>query len=74
MLNKERNKYFRSGKEKANTLSNRGSIHYANTNHLNYDFFDSYKKYGFYIFKGVISEDELSDLDKDIFKVQKVNY
>ncbi len=57
--------FFESGEKEALKLPNRGPVLFENNGQLHPSIVDSYSKYGFYVFKNVISAKELEDMDFD---------
>ena len=60
-------KYLLDGKKKALLLKNRGPIKFDKNGNLDSDILKSYKKYGFYVFENVLTNDELKDIERDVF-------
>jgi len=58
--------YLIEGQARALALPNRGPIRFDENGSIHSDILESYSEYGFYIFEGVISEDELADLKADL--------
>ncbi|TDF37234.1 phytanoyl-CoA dioxygenase [Alteromonadaceae bacterium M269] len=58
--------YLLDGQEKALKLDNRGPIQFDEQGNLAKPILDAYSTYGFYIFEGVISEEELADIKSDL--------
>ncbi|MEM7125361.1 MAG: phytanoyl-CoA dioxygenase family protein [Chloroflexota bacterium] len=57
--------YLREGEQKALTLDNRGPIKFNDDGTLDQKILDAYNRYGFYVFEGVLSAEELQDLKTD---------
>ena len=58
--------YMLEGQEKAMTLGNRGPIRFDDNGKLHPDILDAYHEFGFYVFEGVLSEQELADIEEDL--------
>ncbi len=58
--------YLEDGQRAALQLDNRGSIEFDQRGHLAQSILDAYSKYGFYVFTGVLSEEECQDLEADL--------
>jgi ectoine hydroxylase-related dioxygenase (phytanoyl-CoA dioxygenase family) len=58
--------YMNEGLEAALALPNRGPIKFNEDGSLDQSILDAYSKYGFYIFEGVIGEEELADIEEDL--------
>ena len=63
--------YLLDGHERAVTLDNRGPIEFDETGNLAPQILEAYKKYGFYVFTGVLKQDELDDIKKDLEQMKK---
>lgn len=63
--------YLRNGERKALRLNNRGPIRFAKNGDLAADILDAYSKYGFYVFEGVIADEELNDIKQDLETMRK---
>jgi hypothetical protein len=59
------NDYFSNGEVQAYTLPNRGPLKFTDDGELHPDILDAYWRYGFYVFEGVISSDEVGHLVAD---------
>lgn len=57
--------YMLDGQERALSLPNRGPVRFNEDGFLDRDILDAYSKYGFYVFEGVIGEQELADIEED---------
>ena len=57
--------YRKAGEARAMALGNRGPIRYNADGSLHDEIVEAYWRCGFYIFEGVISKDELADLEAD---------
>ena len=58
--------YLEDGQRAALQLDNRGPIEFDQRGHLAQSILDAYSKYGFYVFTGVLSEEECQDLEADL--------
>ena len=58
--------YLREGEQRAATLGNRGPIRFTPSGELSPDILDAYWRCGFYVFEGVLSADELADMEADL--------
>ncbi|MGI9288746.1 MAG: phytanoyl-CoA dioxygenase family protein [Pseudomonadales bacterium] len=58
--------YLIDGERNALAMNNRGPIRFDTDGKLAQYIIDSYSRYGFYIFEGVLKEDELMDITADI--------
>ena len=58
--------YMIDGDRRARALDNRGPIKFDANGNLDPSILEAYSKYGFYIFEGVISEQEIADIKEDI--------
>ena len=61
--------YLREGEGRALALGNRGPIRFDARGALRPDFLDAYRRCGFYIFEGVLGEEELRDIEADLFDI-----
>lgn len=59
--------YCREGTRKAMALGNRGRVRFTDDGKLHPAILDAYRRCGFYVFEGVISADELSEMEADFF-------
>jgi len=55
-----------AGHERAMELDNRGPIAFDDQGNLEPHILAAYRKYGFYVFTGVLNADELKDIDDDL--------
>ena len=62
--------YLRDGEERAMALGNRGPIRFDDDGRLAKDILDAYWRCGFYIFEGVLKEDELADIEADVQEIR----
>jgi len=58
--------YLAAGEARAKALDNRGPVRFGPDGKLHPDILDAYWKHGFYVFEGVIGEDEIAELRADI--------
>ena len=58
--------YLEDGQRAALELDNRGPIEFDQYGRLAQSILDAYSKYGFYVFTGVLSEEECQDLEADL--------
>lgn len=58
-------KYCEEGKAKALTLGNRGPIRFDEKGNLAQDILDKYYEIGFYVFEGVVKEEELREFQQE---------
>ena len=58
--------YLEDGQRAALELDNRGPIEFDQHGRLAQSILDAYSKYGFYVFTGVLSEEECEDLEADL--------
>ena len=58
--------YLEEGQRAALELDNRGPIEFDQHGRLAQSILDAYSKYGFYVFTGVLSEEECQDLEADL--------
>ncbi len=61
--------YIREGEREAYALGNRGPIRFNADGTLRKNITDAYWRYGFYVFEGVLSAEELNELRSDIERV-----
>lgn len=59
-------RYRAEGEERAAALGNRGPIRRTSDGRIDPAIVESYKEHGFYIFTGVISPEELDDIERDV--------
>lgn len=62
--------YLIKGSEAAMKLPNRGPIKFDDNGDLAQEIREAYSTYGFYIFEGVLCEDELADVIADLDKMK----
>lgn len=58
--------YLREGEARAMALGNRGPIRFDAQGRVHPDILEAYRRCGFYVFEGVLSKDELADIERDI--------
>ena len=58
--------YLVQGENQALALDNRGPIRFDESGQLAEDILAAYSRYGFYVFEGVLSENELADIREDM--------
>ena len=58
--------FLLAGHERAMELDNRGPIAFDDQGNLEPHILATYRKYGFYVFTGVLNADELKDIDDDL--------
>ena len=61
--------YMREGTHRALELGNRGPMRFNDDGTLRQDILDAYWRCGFYVFEGVVGEEELADLKADLENV-----
>lgn len=59
-------RYRAGGEARARSLGNRGPIRFTEDGALDPVILDSYREHGFYVFEGVLSEEELGDIERDV--------
>jgi len=59
--------YVESGDRRARALKNRGPIRFLPDGALHPDILDAYQEYGFYVLTSVLREEELADIEADVF-------
>ena len=58
--------YLREGERKALELDNRGPIKFTPDGSLDSEILEAYSRYGFYVFEGVVTDEELNDLQTEL--------
>ena len=58
--------YLREGEARAYALGNRGPIRRTEDGSIHPDILEAYWRCGFYVFEGVLSKEELAEIDADI--------
>ena len=61
--------YLREGEGRALALGNRGPIRFDTRGKLSADILDAYRRCGFYVFEGVLGQEELDDVEADLFDI-----
>ncbi len=61
--------YRSEGEARAMALGNRGPIRYDDAGRLHDEIVEAYWRTGFYVFEGVVSEDELADIEADALEI-----
>jgi hypothetical protein len=59
-------RYRQDGERRARALGNRGPIRFDDHGRLDHTILDAYERVGFYIFEGVLHQDELDDIERDV--------
>jgi Phytanoyl-CoA dioxygenase (PhyH) len=59
-------RYRREGEERAAALGNRGPLRFDERGRLDPSILDIYRRHGFYVFEGVLGQDELDDIEADV--------
>lgn len=62
--------YLLAGEQKALAMDNRGPVRFDDDGNVHPDILSAYDRYGFYVFTGVLAEDELADLRADMADIQ----
>ena len=63
--------YLLAGHEHAMQMDNRGPISFDSNGKLDSQIVEAYKKYGFYVFTGVLKREELLDIEHDLESLKK---
>ena len=58
--------YMKDGEQRARALGNRGPIRFDAQGNIHPDILDAYWRCGFYVFEGVIGEEEIKALRADV--------
>lgn len=58
--------YLREGEARAMSLGNRGPVRYDEDGNLHPEILDAYWRCGFYVFEGVVGQEELNDIEADL--------
>ncbi len=61
--------YREEGTARALALPNRGPVRYDAQGRVHDDILTAYRRYGFYVFTGLLQADELADLERDVADV-----
>jgi Phytanoyl-CoA dioxygenase (PhyH) len=59
-------RYREAGERRARALGNRGPIRFDASGRLDQQILDAYEREGFYIFEGVLGQEELDDIERDV--------
>ncbi|MEC9344895.1 MAG: phytanoyl-CoA dioxygenase family protein [Pseudomonadota bacterium] len=62
--------YLAEGAARATALGNRGPVRFIGDGALHPDIVEAYWRTGFYVFEGVLKQDELDDIERDLFAIQ----
>ncbi len=62
--------YLVQGQARALALPNRGPLRFDDAGHIHPEILEAYSEYGFYIFEGAISPEELADLQADLAEMR----
>jgi len=62
-------RYREAGTERALALGNRGPVGLDSHGKLLPEIVESYKEHGFYVFTGVVSREELMDIERDLIEI-----
>ena len=63
--------YLIAGQAAALALENRGPIEFDTSGKLAQHILDAYSKYGFYVFTGVLSDEECKDIEADMVSLKR---
>ena len=63
-------RYRKEGTQQALALDNRGAIRFNDEGLLDPAILEAYSRYGFYVFEGVLNEEELQAIEKDLVDLQ----
>ena len=63
--------YLLAGQAAALALDNRGPIEFDASGKLAQPILDAYTKYGFYVFTGVLSDEECEDIESDMVALKR---
>ena len=61
--------YLKDGEARAFALGNRGPVRYGPDGKLAPDILDAYWKNGFYVFEGVLAQEELEEVERDLIDI-----
>lgn len=61
--------YREAGTRRAHELGNRGPIRFTNDNELHPSIREAYSRCGFYVFEGVLTEQELAEIEQDVAEI-----
>ena len=59
-------RYRREGEARAAALGNRGPITFDARGRIDHSILDAYEEHGFYVFTGVVTPEELDDIERDV--------
>ncbi len=59
-------RYREAGTERALALGNRGPVSFDDAGKLDSTIVEAYSRCGFYVFEGVLEEEELADIERDV--------
>ncbi|TXL72908.1 phytanoyl-CoA dioxygenase family protein [Vineibacter terrae] len=62
--------YLKAGAERAQALGNRGPIRFTLDGRVHPDILEAYWRCGFYVFEGVLRQEELADIEADLHAIQ----
>src|ERR1700733_13511786 len=62
-------RYRKEGEERALKLNNRGPLRFDATGNLDSAILDAYTRNGFYVFEGLVREEELQDIERDVAEI-----
>ena len=62
----EMESYRKAGTERALALGNRGPLSFDDAGKLDSTIVEAYSRCGFYVFEGVLEEEELADIERDV--------
>ncbi|MEM7020165.1 MAG: phytanoyl-CoA dioxygenase, partial [Pseudomonadota bacterium] len=62
-------RYREEGTQRAMELGNRGPIRLDENGKVSQDILDAYSRCGFYVFEGVLKQDELNDIEQDLIDI-----
>lgn len=69
MTNSSWETYAKEGRERARTLGNRGPARLDGEGHLVAEILDAYRRTGFYVFEGVLDQEEISELTSEFDEI-----
>jgi len=62
-------RYRREGEERAMGLGNRGPLRFDRDGNLDSAIIDAYSRCGFYVLEGLLREEELADIERDVAEI-----
>jgi hypothetical protein len=62
-------RYRREGEERAMGLGNRGPLRFERDGNLDPAIIDAYSRCGFYVLQGLLREEELADIERDVAEI-----